>query len=476
MKNPMNEEYLNAIIQSLQTGVLVIDATTHTILDANPLALALIGEPKERVIGQLCHTFICPAEVGKCPITDLKQEADTAERVLVNEKGEQIAILKSARAMNLGGRDLILETYIDISDRKALENYLTTVMDSLRTGVLVIDATTHMIRDANAFALSMIGAQKQEVIGQPCQKFICSADTPQCPITDLNKTIDNVEGVLTNQKGERIPILKSVRSISLGGRDLILETFIDIIDRKAMEERNARLIQELETANNELNDFAHVVSHDLKAPLRAIGSLSQWLAADYRDKLDAEGKAQLDLLVSRVNRMQNLIDGILEYSRVGRLREEMERIDLNGIVREAIESLAPPETIRITVDTPLPAILFEKTRIRQVFSNLIGNAIKYMDKPAGEIHIGCTRDNGAWRFYVMDNGPGIDVKYYDKIFQIFQTLHPRDQVESTGIGLSIVKKIVEQHKGHIWVESRVPEGSIFYFTLPITEVTDGESP
>ena len=201
--------------------------------------------------------------------------------------------------------------------------------------------------------------------------------------------------------------------------------------------------------------------------MRAIASLSQWLYTDYKDKFDKEGKAQLDLLVNRVKRMQNLIDGILEYSRVGRIQKEKEDLDSNSLVKEVIDSLSLPSHISITIDNPLPVVHYEKTRFRQVFSNLIGNAIKYMDKPQGEIHIGCMQDGNYWKFFVKDNGPGIDEKYYDLVFQIFQTLHARDDIEGTGIGLSIVKKIVETYGGKVWIESELGKGSILYFTIPV---------
>jgi PAS domain S-box-containing protein len=356
---------------------------------------------------------------------------------------------------------------------KESEEYLVTVMQSLQTGVLVIDAQTHSIVDANALALSLIGASKETVVGKLCQNYICPAEPGNCPITDLNQSFENAEQTLITAKGDRIPILKSVNSINLGGKQLLLETFIDISERKKMEELTTQLIRDLELANNELKDFAYIVSHDLKAPLRAIGSLSQWLYADYKDKFDEEGKTQLDLLISRVNRMQSLIEGILEYSRVGRIREEKENVDLNQVVRDVIDNLSPAPTVQVSVDNQLPVVFFEKTRIQQVFANLIGNAIKYMDKPQGKIHIGSTIDGDYWKLYVRDNGPGIEEKYYEKIFQIFQTLNPRDQIESTGIGLTIVRKIIEMYGGRIWVESRLNEGSIFYFTIMITIMAEG---
>ena len=345
------------------------------------------------------------------------------------------------------------------------EEHLKNLIDTLQIGILIIDAETHTIVYANPMALSIIRAPEDKVLGQKCHMFVCPAEEGKCPITDFNLPTVNAERVLLNVRGERIPIIKSVKSIIIEGKKLLIESFVDISDRKRMENFNAQLIHELENANNELRDFAYITSHDLKAPLRAIGSLSQWLYADYKDKFDEDGKVQLDLLVNRVNRMQNLIEGILEYSRVGRTREEKETIDLNLLIREIIDSLSPPLHISIVIDTPLPTVYFDKTRIRQVFSNLIGNAIKFMDKPHGEIHIGGIQEGNYWKFFVKDNGPGIDEKYYNQVFQIFQMLHARDDVESTGIGLTIVKKIIELYGGKIWIESELGKGSTFYFTI-----------
>jgi signal transduction histidine kinase len=244
----------------------------------------------------------------------------------------------------------------------------------------------------------------------------------------------------------------------------------EVVVRKRSERRQAQLLKELESANRELKDFAYIVSHDLKAPLRGIKTLSEWLSADYADKLSEQGKEQMGLLLRRVERMHNLIEGILQYSRVGRVKENRSVMNLNKVVADVIDMIVPPENITITVENELPTIEFEPTRIAQVFQNLMSNAIKYMDKPQGQIKIGCIEENGFWKFNVTDNGPGIEEKHFEKIFQLFQTLAPRDQVESTGVGLTITKKIVELYGGKIWIESKVGEGSTFFFTLPKQEM------
>jgi signal transduction histidine kinase len=164
--------------------------------------------------------------------------------------------------------------------------------------------------------------------------------------------------------------------------------------------------------------------------------------------------------------MYNLIEGVLQYSRIGRLKEKLAHVNLNELIREIIGTLGLGENIEITVENDLPTILCERTRITQLFQNLISNAGRFMDKPDGIIKVGCVEEDGFLKFSVADNGPGIEEKSFERIFQIFQTLAPRDEFESTGVGLTIAKKIVETYGGKIWIESEVGKGSTFFFTLP----------
>lgn len=247
---------------------------------------------------------------------------------------------------------------------------------------------------------------------------------------------------------------------------LLERSILHAIERKRAEMRQAQLVAELAAANQELKDFAYIVSHDLKAPLRGIASLTDWLRKDYGDRLDDDGNDMLRLMAGRVRRMSDLIDGVLQYSRIGRVRDVKTRVNLNQVVADVIDAIAPCPGIDICVQTELPTIFIEKTCIQQVFQNLISNAVSYMGKPEGMIWIGHTPQDDSWEFFVKDTGVGIDERHFDKVFQIFQTLKPRDQSESTGVGLAIVKKIVERYGGKIWVTSTIGQGSVFYFTIP----------
>ena len=243
-----------------------------------------------------------------------------------------------------------------------------------------------------------------------------------------------------------------------------------VIANQQLESLNKELkatIHKLTAANKDLSDFAHVAAHDLKSPLRAIGSLAGILSEDYSDSLDEQGKDYLQLLVKRTERMSDLINAILRYSEIGRIESDKEYVDLSRHLPEIIENLSVPAHIQILIEDKLPVVVVEKAKITQVFNNLISNSIKYMDKSSGLVKIGCSKNDNFWTFYVADNGPGIQQKYFDKIFTIFQSLKRRDEIESPGIGLSVVKKIVEINGGKAWVESDFGQGAAFYFTWPV---------
>jgi len=238
------------------------------------------------------------------------------------------------------------------------------------------------------------------------------------------------------------------------------------IGHKQAEQALMQLLTDVERANRELKDFAYTVSHDLKEPLRAIKTLANWISTDYADKLSKNDGEQIKLLLARVNQMNNLINGVLKYSGLRHVEEKHSPLDLNPFVSEVIDMIALPDNITITVENPLPVVQCEETRIMQVFQNLITNAVKYMDKAKGKIIIDCVEEADFWKFSVADNGPGIEEKYFEKIFQIFQTISPQEVSESSGVGLAIVKKIVELYDGRVWVESEINRGSTFFFTLP----------
>jgi len=257
-------------------------------------------------------------------------------------------------------------------------------------------------------------------------------------------------------------------------------TCTDITERKASEEALKARAEELtylttvlsrtnlalEKRNQELDQFAYVASHDLKAPLRAIANLSEWIEEDIKDFLTLDTQYQMNLLRGRVHRLEALIDGLLAYSRVGRLQLNIVTVSISALLDEVIDSLSPPQTFKIEIEPNIPTLLTERLPLEQVFSNLISNAIKHHPGTDGRIQISCCDMGNFYQFAVADDGSGIAPEYHEKVFGIFQTLEARDKSENTGIGLAIVKKIVENQGGTVWLESQVGKGATFHFTWP----------
>lgn len=222
----------------------------------------------------------------------------------------------------------------------------------------------------------------------------------------------------------------------------------------------------LKRKNEELDQFAHIVSHDLKAPLRGIDNVVTWIEEDHSAELSPKLAEYIQLIKGRLLRAENMIKGILSYARVGREMPLKERVDLNDLLQEISDNLSPQPGFILQIQKKLPQVITERIPLQQVLSNLIGNAIKYNDKKQGKVEVTFFDKKSHYEFCVRDNGPGIPTEYHSKIFGIFQTLQERDSFESTGVGLAIVKKILDDRKQTIQVSSDIGTGAAFTFTWP----------
>ncbi|MGB0980483.1 MAG: sensor histidine kinase [Winogradskyella sp.] len=277
------------------------------------------------------------------------------------------------------------------------------------------------------------------------------------------EVIDKLKHVIETLKFYKLPEHQKTDNIDLDGSKLV-----DFIDNQTKEivkinKQRETLLNDLASQNQELSDYAHMVSHDLKSPLRSIDTLTAWLKEDYEEKFDDQCKERLKLIRNNVEKMDKLINGILEYSSINKNCEATYNVDLNLLVEDILNTIYIPKHITVTKTKNLPIIKGDKYRLQQLFQNLIENAIKYNDKARGIIEIGFKSQNSFWQFAIKDNGKGIESQYHEKIFKTFEKLE--NNSDSSGIGLSIVKKIVLHYKGEISLESQVNKGTTFYFTL-----------
>jgi PAS domain S-box-containing protein len=299
----------------------------------------------------------------------------------------------------------------------------------------------------------LIGRNVLELYVHPEDRALLLEQVAQHP------RLENRRGEFRTRRGKTIITTSSSRLIDYEGQTCLLSVFRDVTER-------ARLQQEMQ-------DFAYSASHDLQAPLRTFEGYAYWLLEDYGDVLDATGRQLCEEIIDDALHMKKLLDGLLEYSRIGRLHTQAVTVDVRKVLDRVLHDLQleilDSET-RIHVPETLPTVVYPEVRLTQIFSNLLSNALKFTaDGRTPEITIGWTEQARYYRFTVRDNGIGIAPEHFGRIFEIFKRLHTREEYPGTGAGLTIVKKIVESHGGQIGVESVPGEGSTFWFTIPKSE-------
>ena len=275
--------------------------------------------------------------------------------------------------------------------------------------------------------------------------------------------LDRLKSVIANLD------IKNSGNKNQSGEELNVSDLATYIEKQSLEiakinKEQEELLLNLEKKNQVLSDYAHMVSHDLKSPLRSINSLVTWLKQDYKGKIDENGINQLNIVLKSVEKMDALISGILNYSTIDQEVLDVYEVDTHHLVNEIVQIIYKPSHVKIEVSKKLPVVNGDKFRLQQLFQNLMQNAVKSIDKPEGIIKVDVEENSDFWIFSIKDNGKGIEKDHFNKIFQIFEKID--NDFNSTGIGLSIVKKIIDFYGGKIWLESELSIGTIFYFTLP----------
>lgn len=373
-------------------------------------------------------------------------------------------------------KNIVIERITESRDILAAKNIelekLSIVASKTDNGVLITDKNGS-IEYSNDGLTRLIGYNYKEIEGQKTWDIFNGVETDTIETERLKSSIaegqsftgefrqKHKDGTYTWIGVTATPIIDDGKV----SRYVFINS--DINERKIAEEKMRLYTENLEKAFKELDKFAYVVSHDLKAPLRAIFNLSNWISEDYLDDMPEEGREMFERIRGRVLRMEGLIEGILAYSKIDRKDDVFIDVDLNKQLKESLDLIDVPKNFKIDIQENLPTVKGDQSKIHQVFMNILSNAIKFNDKPEGEglVKVKCEDDRQFWKFSVEDNGPGIEPQYHEKIFVIFQTLNARDTFESTGVGLAIVKKIVDEMGGKIWLESELGKGTTFHFTM-----------
>jgi PAS domain S-box-containing protein len=381
----------------------------------------------------------------------------------------QISYLESGKNIVI---ERITQSRNELREKNKELRKLSIVASKADNAIGIIDSKGKLEWVNDGF-VRLTGYSTEEVTGKDPFIFFSGKDTDKNVIDSMKNAVmekqNFVSEILKYHKNgtkywTQITMTPILSDDSSETKFIFIES--NITPRKIAEEKMRQYLLSLEKSNAELDKFAYVVSHDLKAPLRAIGNLTGWIEEDIGDKLPADSVSHFNTIKNRVVRMEELINGILDYAKVNKKGGAAESFKCDELIRETIELIGAPENATINIREGMPVMLTEKTKLQQVFMNIINNAIRYNDKENILIDIGIKDKGMDWEFYIKDNGPGIEPRYHEKIFVIFQTLNARDEVESRGVGLAIVKKLIEDEGGKIWLESDAGIGANFFFTWP----------
>ena len=482
--------YIKSVMDTVIDGLLVIDCS-GTVVAFNPAAASIFGYAAAEVLGHNVSMLMPEPDRGAHD-DYMAHYLNTGEkRILGNVRkvagrrrdGSAFPMEIGVNEMLVGVSRMFVATVRDIAEREAAERHqaddaarMKAVMDTVLDGLITIDERG-TIETFNPAASRIFGYRPEEATGQSVKMLMAE---PYCGADDVDvynylhtgaATVIGISHEVSARRkdGTIFPIELGINEMHVFGKRLFVGSVRDITERKDAEATLQDFIRALSRSNQELDDFAHIASHDLKEPLRGLSNNALFLREDFAAVLGEDGARRLARITFLCERMERLVNDLLYFARLGRQDLAVQQTDLNTVIADIeamMETSLTEANARIVVPEKLPSTLCDRPRVTEVFRNLIVNAIKYNDKLAKRIEIGWSGDGAARIFHVRDNGIGIDRRFHADVFRIFKRLNEEDDsARGSGVGLTFVKKIIERHGGEIWIDSTPGTGTTFFFSL-----------
>lgn len=484
----MARSHLYAIIDSIADPVFVKDRQHHWVV-LNDAFCRMVGHSREKLIGRIDRDVFPEGEyrifLERDDSVFTSRKEDINEESLTDATGKRhILLTKKAVFRSPDGKDYLVGVASDITEIRSAEEearqlnrQIEFILGATRTGLDILDGNFN-VRYVNPEWQKTYG----NFTGRKCFEYFMGRDTP-CPGCGIQEAIRTRRTIVTEEvlvrEGDRPIQVTTIPFQAEDGEWLVAEVNVDISERiqheqeirrfnEELEERVRQRTSDLERTTREMESFSYSVSHDLRAPLRAIDGFSSILLHETQERLNSPDIRLLTLIRQNITQMSLLIEGLLNLSKAGKQDPKKEQIDMESLVRDVFDTLKEERKGRdITLEIgTLPPCIADAPMIRQVYSNLLSNALKFTrSRTKTVIEVGSFQRDDEIVYFVRDNGIGFDMKFYNKLFGVFQRLHTIPEIEGTGVGLAIVHRIIQRHGGRIWAESEQDKGATFYFTL-----------